>query len=140
MFEEYMYMFTWFEKKYDNNWLTHTLQMKWKSAESFLITKILAPVIWKSDFIYLTDELYMALVYSTKAHANIVSIDFSDALKMPGVHGHVTHDDIPGAKLVGSIVHDEEMFASKTVSFLFFFFWQNSPLLFMTLYPSLSLS
>ena len=119
MFEEYMYMFTWFEKKYDNNWLTHTLKLKWKYAESFLITKILAPVIWKSDFIYLTDELYMALVYSTKAHANIVSIDFSDALKMSGVHGHVTHDDIPGAKLVGSIVHDEEVFASKTVSF----FW-----------------
>ena len=69
----------------------------------------------------------MALVYSTKAHANIVSIDFSDALKMTGVHGHVTHDDIPGAKLVGSIVHDEEMFASKTVSFFcfLFFFWQN---------------
>ncbi|XP_054978420.1 aldehyde oxidase 2 [Sorex araneus] len=41
-------------------------------------------------------ELFMVLVTSTRAHAKIISIDFSEALELPGVADVVTAEDIPG--------------------------------------------
>ena len=38
----------------------------------------------------LSDELYLAFVFSTKAHANIVSIDTTEALAVPGVKDYVS--------------------------------------------------
>jgi len=61
------------------------------------------------------DELNMALVFSTKAHADIVQIDASDALSMPGVVDFICHKDVPGSNSFATIVRDEEIFASKTV-------------------------
>lgn len=71
--------------------------------------------VYVDDMPQYSNELYMALVFSTKAHANIVNVDYSTALGMPGVHGHVTHEDIPGIKVLGAIAHDQEYLASKTV-------------------------
>uniref|UniRef100_A0A673T1X2 aldehyde oxidase n=1 Tax=Suricata suricatta TaxID=37032 RepID=A0A673T1X2_SURSU len=42
-------------------------------------------------------ELFMVLVTSTRAHAKIISIDFSEALELPGVVDVITAEDIPGA-------------------------------------------
>uniref|UniRef100_A0A8C7ANJ9 FAD-binding PCMH-type domain-containing protein n=1 Tax=Neovison vison TaxID=452646 RepID=A0A8C7ANJ9_NEOVI len=41
-------------------------------------------------------ELFMVLVTSTRAHAKIISIDWSEALELPGVVDVVTAEDIPG--------------------------------------------
>uniref|UniRef100_A0A8C4GQJ5 Xanthine oxidase n=1 Tax=Dicentrarchus labrax TaxID=13489 RepID=A0A8C4GQJ5_DICLA len=53
------------------------------------------------------NELYLALVTSSKAHANILSIDSSAAEQMPGVVCCVFADDIPGSNATGPIVYDE---------------------------------
>ncbi|KAM9305621.1 aldehyde oxidase-like [Gastrophryne carolinensis] len=42
-------------------------------------------------------ELFLRFVTSTRAHANIVSRDFSEALALPGVAAVITADDVPGS-------------------------------------------
>lgn len=65
---------------------------------------------------YVSDELCLALVQSTKAHADIVSIDWSAALAMPGVVDKIDHTDVPGSNATGlPVANDEEIFISKTV-------------------------
>ncbi|XP_053946205.1 xanthine dehydrogenase [Anastrepha ludens] len=62
------------------------------------------------------NELYLALVLSTKAHANIISIDASAALKQEGVHAFYSSKDLSQHENeVGSVFHDEEVFASSKV-------------------------
>jgi len=56
-------------------------------------------------------------VISTKAYANIVSVDPSEALAMPGVVDYVCHRDVPGHNAWGAArPNDEEIFATKQVS------------------------
>lgn len=62
-------------------------------------------------------ELYAGLVFSSKAHANILSVDPSAALAMAGVVDFISSKDIPGDNMIGPVFHDEELFASKTVHF-----------------------
>lgn len=63
------------------------------------------------------NELHMTLVLSTQPHAEILSIDSSTALQVPGVHGFFSAKDIKeGHNIFGPIIHDEEVFASKTVT------------------------
>ena len=47
------------------------------------------------DMPHAANELFGAFVLSTEAHADIVSIDTSVALALPGVHSVVTSDDVP---------------------------------------------
>ncbi|KAJ1949796.1 hypothetical protein FBU59_000985 [Linderina macrospora] len=62
-------------------------------------------------------ELFVALVLSTRSHAQILSIDPSKALAMDGVHPKLfTASDIPGSNL-WNIWRDEEILASKEVHF-----------------------
>ena len=66
--------------------------------------------------ILFTDELYLALVWSTKAHANIISVDTSEALTMPGVHSYISSADVPAANMMGPrFTPDEEVFATQKV-------------------------
>ncbi len=60
--------------------------------------------------------LHAGLVLSTRPHARIVSIDSSEAEKQPGFEGFFSAKDVPGANDIGAIVHDEEVFATKTVT------------------------
>ncbi len=46
-------------------------------------------------------ELYAGLVLSTHAHANI-TVDWSEAIKLPGVKGYVGVTDIPGSNATGT--------------------------------------
>lgn len=41
------------------------------------------------------NELYGAMVLSTKAHAKIKKVDFAPALDLPGVKFWVDHNDLP---------------------------------------------
>ncbi|KAH3859136.1 hypothetical protein DPMN_101852 [Dreissena polymorpha] len=55
-----------------------------------------------------SDELYLAFVTSSKAHARILSVDPSEALAMPGVVDYVSHKDVPGHNKWGSMFPDDE--------------------------------
>lgn len=62
------------------------------------------------------NELYLALVLSTKAHAKILSVDTTEALKLPGVHRYFDAKDITRHQNeIGPIFHDEELFRTETV-------------------------
>ncbi|KAI0235300.1 Xanthine dehydrogenase/oxidase [Lamellibrachia satsuma] len=60
-------------------------------------------------------ELSLALVVSSKAHAQLISVDASDALQMPGVVDFISHKDVPGENCFGSIVPDQTIFAVDKV-------------------------
>ncbi|KAK5847441.1 hypothetical protein PBY51_016565 [Eleginops maclovinus] len=62
------------------------------------------------------NELYLALVTSSKAHANILSVDSSAAEAMPGVVCCVFAADIPGSNSTGPILNDDTVFASGQVT------------------------
>jgi xanthine dehydrogenase/oxidase len=61
-------------------------------------------------------ELFGGLVLSTKAHANILSVDWDPALNMPGVVGYIDKNSIlPEQNIWGSIKKDEPFFADGKV-------------------------
>lgn len=60
--------------------------------------------------------LHAALVLSTKPHAELLRVDTSAALCMPGVRGVFTAANIPGRNDVGPVIHDEELFATGKVT------------------------
>ncbi|XP_015770301.1 PREDICTED: xanthine dehydrogenase/oxidase-like [Acropora digitifera] len=61
-------------------------------------------------------ELYAGIVFSKKAHANILAVDPSDALRLPGVKSFVSADDVPGQNTTGPVTFDEEIFATEKVT------------------------
>ncbi|XP_017779111.1 PREDICTED: xanthine dehydrogenase-like [Nicrophorus vespilloides] len=73
--------------------------------------------IYFDDIPKIENEAYMAYVYSTKAFANIISIDASEALAMDGVVGFISAKDIKiGCNKFGPVVQDEEVFITKQVT------------------------
>jgi len=58
------------------------------------------------------------VVYSTKAHAKIKSIDFNEALKLDGVKAILSFSDIPGENQMGPVFHDEPCLALDEVIFI----------------------
>ncbi|KAM3930799.1 xanthine dehydrogenase/oxidase [Leptodactylus fuscus] len=71
--------------------------------------------VYCDDIPHYENELYLALITSTKAHAKIVSIDKSGAEAAPGFVCFLTAKDIPGSNITG-IRHDEQIFAEDTVT------------------------
>ena len=74
--------------------------------------------------IYLADKLgsvggvvWLKTVRSSYAHALIRGVNYSDALKLSGVVGVVTHRDIPGFKYVGYVTPDQPLLAVDRVRF-----------------------
>ena len=64
------------------------------------------------------NELFGALVMSKRAHAKLLSIDYTAALEMPGVVGFIDKDSLPmGGNLWGPVVSDEPLFADGTVHY-----------------------
>jgi len=58
----------------------------------------------------------MALVLSSKAHARLLEVDPSDALKIPGVVDFVSHKDVPAHNSYTFYKQDDEIvFASDLV-------------------------
>uniref|UniRef100_A0A8C1GP10 xanthine dehydrogenase n=1 Tax=Cyprinus carpio TaxID=7962 RepID=A0A8C1GP10_CYPCA len=72
--------------------------------------------IYCDDIPCYENELRLALVTSTKAHALIKSIDTSDAMEVPGVVAFISAKDIPGSNLTGPVFNDETVFADDKVT------------------------
>ncbi|CAG9769816.1 unnamed protein product [Ceutorhynchus assimilis] len=73
--------------------------------------------IYVDDMPKFDDELYLAFVCSTRPHAKIFSIDFTDAMKIEGVVGTLTADDIPEkVNHIGTHIKDEKVFYSHKVT------------------------
>ncbi|XP_070789374.1 aldehyde oxidase isoform X1 [Pituophis catenifer annectens] len=70
--------------------------------------------VYVDDMAPAEGQLYMAVVTSTRAHAKILAIDISEALKEPGVVDVVTARDIPGKNGDGK----EDVFADNEVIFI----------------------
>jgi CO/xanthine dehydrogenase Mo-binding subunit len=62
--------------------------------------------------------LHMQVLRSPHAHARIVSIDTSEAERMPGVEGVITCADVPGEDGFGVFVHDQPVLARGKVRYV----------------------
>lgn len=63
-------------------------------------------------------QLTGRVVYSPLSHARIRSVNFSEAMNLPGVYAVLTYKDIPGANQMGPVVHDEPCLATDEVTFI----------------------
>ncbi|RDD44882.1 Xanthine dehydrogenase/oxidase, partial [Trichoplax sp. H2] len=86
--------------------MVHTSALKQTTGEA----------VYCDDMPTFSNELFAGLVLSQRPHAIIESVDYKDALSMPGVHSHVTAKDVKGSNLFGVIQADEEIFATKEVT------------------------
>ena len=71
------------------------------------IGKVTGTVRYGADMILgrtLKDTLHLALVQAEVSHAKILSIDTSDAEKMPGVTKVVTHKDVKGKNRITGLI------------------------------------
>lgn len=72
--------------------------------------------LYLDDIPRMEDELYLALVLATRAHAKILKIDATKALALEGVVAFYSAKDIPeDRRWVGPVIHDDELFASDKV-------------------------
>ncbi|KAL3836928.1 hypothetical protein ACJMK2_022334 [Sinanodonta woodiana] len=74
--------------------------------------------IYIDDMPKFENELIIGLVTSSRCHATITDVDVSRALQMPGVRGFIDHRDVPGDNHWGPLLPDEEVFASKEVTYV----------------------
>uniref|UniRef100_A0A8B9RDK4 Xanthine dehydrogenase n=1 Tax=Astyanax mexicanus TaxID=7994 RepID=A0A8B9RDK4_ASTMX len=72
--------------------------------------------VYCDDIPHYENELYLALVTSTKAHAHIISIETAEAMAVPGVVAFISAKDIPGSNKTGPVVSDETVFADNKVT------------------------
>ncbi len=74
------------------------------------------------EFAYSSDlqaagMLWGHTVRSPHAHARIVAIDVSEALRVEGVHAVLTHEDVPGEKRYGLEFQDQPVLAFERVRY-----------------------
>lgn len=73
--------------------------------------------VYCDDMPKFENELYLALVLSTRAHAKLLSIDAAEALRLPGIHAFFSAKDLtPDQNQMGAIYKDEEVFVSTKVT------------------------
>ena len=70
-----------------------------------------------ADDLSFTNMLHAKVLRSEVPHADIVSIDIREALKVEGVVKILTAEDIPGKNAFGLIIDDEPVLADKKVRF-----------------------
>jgi len=80
------------------------------------IPKVTGEFAYASD-LFAAGMLWGHTVRSPHAHARIVEIDISQALAMAGVHGVLTHTDVPGAKTYGLEFADQPVLAIDRVRY-----------------------
>ena len=74
--------------------------------------------IYTDDIPELAGTLHAALGLSQKAHASIVSMDFTEVLASSGVAAVLTADDILGRNDCGPIIHDDPILAEGVVQYI----------------------
>ena len=88
-----------------NNSIPHESAVKHVSGESVYI-----------DDIQVNSQLLIGrVVYSSHAHAKIISLNLSEAKKLKGVHAVLCSKDIPGKNQMGPVIHDEVCLADDEV-------------------------
>ncbi len=80
------------------------------------IPKVTGKFAYSSD-LQAADMLWGQTVRSPHAHARILEIDVSEALRMRGVHAVLTHEDVPGKKLYGLEFPDQPVLAIDRVRY-----------------------
>ncbi|MET1074281.1 MAG: molybdopterin cofactor-binding domain-containing protein, partial [Umezawaea sp.] len=63
------------------------------------------------------DMIWGATLRSPHPYARIMSIDLTEALKVPGVYAVLTHDDVPGSNLYGLEHKDQPVLAVDVVRY-----------------------
>jgi CO/xanthine dehydrogenase Mo-binding subunit len=80
------------------------------------VPKVTGEFAYSSD-LYAAGMLWGKTVRSPHAHARILEIDVSEAVRMPGVHAVLTHEDVPGQKTYGLEFADQPVLASDRVRY-----------------------
>ncbi|CAH0581384.1 unnamed protein product [Chrysodeixis includens] len=87
--------------------ITHVSAIKQATGEA----------IYCDDIPTVAGELYLKLVFSSEAHAKIISVDASKALLVPGVEAFLSAADLDEERnKMGPIMKDEEIFSRDTVT------------------------
>jgi CO/xanthine dehydrogenase Mo-binding subunit/aerobic-type carbon monoxide dehydrogenase small subunit (CoxS/CutS family) len=95
--------------KEERNWIGKSVPRT--DAKEFITGKAL----FTEDLPDPEGTLFLSTKRSEKAHANIKSIDYSEAVKIPGVVRVITAKDIPGENSYGKIIRDIPVLASDKV-------------------------
>lgn len=74
--------------------------------------------LYIDDFPFAQNELVVEFVGSPLAHGKIKALDSAEALKIPGVVGIYTHEDIPGQNLFGPIFEDENFLPKELCEYI----------------------
>jgi len=79
---------------------------------------VLGQADYTDDVAEVRGTLHAALGLSSKAHARIIDIDFSDVIASRGVRAVFTARDIPGTNDCGPIIHDDPILADGLVQYI----------------------
>ena len=74
--------------------------------------------VYVDDIPELSGTLHAVPVFSSRAHAKILNIDFSKVWEAEGVVDILSATDIPGENQIGGIIPDEPLFAVDKVHFI----------------------
>ncbi|WP_181767555.1 xanthine dehydrogenase subunit D [Streptomyces albidus (ex Kaewkla and Franco 2022)] len=78
--------------------------------------KVTGEFAYSSD-LWHEDMLWGCTLRSPYSHAEIRSVDVSEALKTPGVYSVMTHDDLPAETNFGLEIHDQPVLAKDRVRY-----------------------
>ena len=78
--------------------------------------KVRGEFAFASD-LWADDMLWGATLRSPHPHARIRSVDIGPALRMPGVHAVLTHEDVPGRNRYGVKIADQPVLAEDVVRY-----------------------
>ena len=81
------------------------------------VAQVTGREVYGSDMV-MEGMLYAKIVWSEYPHAEILSIDTSAAEAVPGVVRVITHKDVPGQNLFGSMGYDQPVMAEGKVLFV----------------------
>ncbi len=86
------------------------------SAATTPIPKVTGAFAYSSD-LEVAGMLWGHTVRSPHAHARVLSVDVSEAVRVPGVHAVLTHEDVPGQKTYGLEFQDQPVLAADRVRY-----------------------
>ncbi|XP_058820273.1 xanthine dehydrogenase [Topomyia yanbarensis] len=104
-----------FEKVATNQPVTDPIRRPKVHASAF--KQVTGEAVYCDDIPKYSNELYLALVTSTKAHAKLISLDASKALALEGVHRFFSADDLTVEQSkCGAVFHDEFVFYKDVIT------------------------